>query len=390
MSYPSHYEEYYPRRPQPATSVWPFVVLLGLLILAGGLVAWYWTHRQSQSGLDPNAKPLPVASRERPLLSEEQTNIKIYQDNSPSVVHVTNLAQSSGRFSLNVERVPQGTGSGFVWDTDGHIVTNFHVVKDADAVQVTLADQSTYDADQIWVYPEKDMAVIWIKAPKSKLHPIRLGTSHDLKVGQKTYAIGNPFGLDQTMTTGIVSALGREITESATHQPIRGVIQTSAAINPGNSGGPLFDSDGRLIGMTTAILSPSGAFAGIGFAIPSDEINRVVPQLIGHGKIVRPKLGVQVAEDQLARRLGIEEGALIIYVQPGSPAEQAGLEGTRRDDEGRIRLGDIITAIDGKPVKKGKDLFALLEKSKVGDTVTVTFVRDGERRQVQIKLQARE
>jgi S1-C subfamily serine protease len=390
MSYPSHYEDYSPRRPQPSTSVWPFVVLLGLLLLAGGLVVWYWTHRQAASGQNPDAKSLPVASREHPLLTDEQTNIKIYKDTSPSVVHVTNLAESRGQFSLNVERVPQGTGSGFVWDKDGHIVTNFHVVKDASAVQVTLADQSTYDADQVWVYPEKDIAVIWVRAPRGKLHPIRLGTSHDLKVGQKTYAIGNPFGLDHTMTTGIVSALGREINESATRMPIQGVIQTSAAINPGNSGGPLFDSDGRLIGMTTAIVSPSGAFAGIGFAIPADEINRVVPQLVSHGKIVRPKLGVQVAEDELARQLGVDEGALVIKVQPGSPAERAGLQGTRRDEEGRLHLGDIITAVGDKAVQRGKDLFAALEQYKVSDTVRITFIRDGERRQVNVQLQARE
>jgi S1-C subfamily serine protease len=386
MAFSNQYESYPPHRPQAHTPVWPFLVLLGFLAL-GGLIGWWWTHR-SDSGLDPNAKPLPVVKRETPPLSEEQTSIKIYEENAPSVVHVTNLANSRNWYSLDVRQVPQGTGSGFVWDKEGHIVTNYHVVRDASSVKVTLADQSTYDARDVWGYPEKDIAVIWINAPKKKLHPIRLGSSHDLKVGQQTFAIGNPFGLDQTMTTGIISALNREIHESKNSVPIRGVIQTSAAINPGNSGGPLFDSDGRLIGMTTAILSPSGAFAGIGFAIPSDELNRIVPQLIQHGKVVRPRLGVQIAEDQLAEQVGVEQGALIIKVVPDSPADKAGLRGNRRDDQGQPHLGDIITAIDKKQIKSGQDLFAVLDRYKVGDTVTVTFIRDDQRQQVKVTLAA--
>jgi S1-C subfamily serine protease len=388
MAYSNPFEDNLGQRPRSSsTPLWPFLVLLGLLAV-GGLVGWWWTHQRT-SGLDPEAKPLP-AEPNGPLLSEEQTNVKLYEENGPSVVHVTNLAQSRSGFTLDVQQVPKGTGSGFVWDKDGHIITNYHVVRGADAVQVTLADRSTYNSTQVWAYPEKDIAVIWIRAPKKKLHPIRLGTSHDLKVGQKAYAIGNPFGLDQSMTTGIVSALNREITESETNQPIRGVIQTSAAINPGNSGGPLFRSDGRLIGMTTAILSPSGAFAGIGFAIPSDEINRIVPQLIRHGKVVRPRLGVHVAEDQLAAQLGVEEGALIIKVLPGSPAAKAGLRGTRRDEQGQIHLGDIITAIDQQEIQRSKDLYAVLEQHKVGDTVTVAFVRDGQRKQVSVTLRGAE
>ncbi len=218
---------------------------------------------------------------------------------SPAVVHVTNVAQVRSEFSLDVTRIRKGTGSAFVWDQDGHIVTNYHVVEGADTVRVTLADQSSYEARQVWAYPEKDIAVLWIDAPRSKFHPVQVGASHDLKIGQITYAIGNPFGLDQSMTKGIISALGREI-ESREGNPIHGAIQTSAPINPGNSGGPLLDSAGRLIGMTTAIMSPSGASAGIGFAIPVDTINEITPQLIRHGKVVGPSLGVQVAEDQLA------------------------------------------------------------------------------------------
>jgi S1-C subfamily serine protease len=380
------FDDYGYRRPQTAGFPWT-VLLVVALVIVGAIAGWLWFHRP-ESGLNPDAQPLPVAAR-GPLRSEEQANIALYEKASPSVVHVTNLAQGRSGFSMDVQQVPKGTGSGFVWDDKGHIVTNYHVVKDADAVQVTLADRSTYESKNVWAYPDKDIAVIFIEAPKSKLHPIRMGTSHDLKVGQITYAIGNPFGLDQTMTKGIVSALSREIT-SVTNRPIPGVIQTSAAINPGNSGGPLFDSDGRLIGITTAILSPSGAFAGIGFAIPSDEVNRVVPELIRHGKVVRPQLGVQIAEDQLAEKLGVDEGALIIKVVPGSPAAKAGLRGTSRDASGQIHLGDIIVEVGDKTIAKGKDLFAALENRNVGDKVTITFLQDGQRKQVDVILEAAE
>ncbi len=215
--------------------------------------------------------------------------------------------QPQNWFSTDVQEVPKGIGSGFVWDEDGHIVTNYHVVRGADAAQVTLSDYSSYEAKQIWAFPDQDIAVLWINAPRSKLHPILIGSSQDLKVGQLTYALGYPFALDKTMTTGIVSALGRTI-ESGNGKPIKGIIQTNAAINPGNSGGPLLDSGGRLIGMNAAIMSPSGTFAGIGFAIPADEINRVVPQLIKHGKVIRPSLGVQLATKEVAGPLGVDRG----------------------------------------------------------------------------------
>jgi len=359
-----------------------------LILLVGAACAAWWYWPRGGVGLNPEAQPRPVAARGQ-LAAEETTNISIYENASPAVVHVTNLAEQQSPFSLDLKTIPTGTGSGFVWDDAGHIVTNYHVVEGADAAQVILADHSTYRARQIWAYPDKDMAVLWIDAPKEKLRPILMGTSHDLKVGQVTYAIGNPFGLDQTMTNGIVSALGREI-ESANGRPIHGVIQTSAAINPGNSGGPLLDSSGRLIGMTTAIISPSGAFAGIGFAIPVDEINEIVPQLIRHGKVVRPRLGVQVAEDQLARKVGVDEGTLVIKVMPDSAAARAGIRGTRRDESGQIVLGDVIVAVNGQAVAHGKDLASFLERYKVGDTVTLTIVRAGERSDVRVTLQAAE
>jgi S1-C subfamily serine protease len=312
-------------------------------------------------------------------------NISIYEMASPSVVHVTNLATSGSQFSLNVQRIPKGTGSGFVWDEDGHIVTNYHVVEGADVARVTLPDHSTYNAVNIWAAPEADIAVIQIDVPKGKLHPILIGKSSDLKVGQITYAIGNPFGLDQSLTTGIVSALGREI-ESNSGSPIHGAIQTSAAINPGNSGGPLLDSAGRLIGMNTAIVSPTGSFAGIGFALPVDQINQTVTELIRNGRTARPKLGVQIAVDQLAQQFGVNEGVLILKVIPDTSAAQAGLKGTQLDEFGNKRLGDVIVAVDGEAIKQVKDLYSVLDKHKSGDKVTITILRAGKRQDVQVML----
>jgi S1-C subfamily serine protease len=258
------------------------LVLLVAAVLLGGLVYLLWPVWPA-GGLMPGAQPRAVTARGA-LADDEQATIELFKAVSPSVVHVTNLAVEREPFSANAQMVPRGTGTGFVWDENGFIVTNYHVVDGASAARVILSDHSTYDSTRIWGYPDKDLAVIRIDAPKAKLKPIVVGTSRDLQVGQKTFAIGNPFGLDQTLTTGVVSALGRQI-ESANGRPIQGVIQTSAAINPGNSGGPLLDSAGRLIGVNTAILSPSGAFAGIGFAIPVDEVNRLVPQLISYGKV---------------------------------------------------------------------------------------------------------
>jgi S1-C subfamily serine protease len=380
----TNYERSAPHHPLVACLSIGLILIL-LVPLVGLVVWWFWPS--GGSGLNPQIEPRLVAARGE-LAALEKMNIDIYEHVSPCLVQVTNLAQRGNWFGLDVQQVPEGVGSGFVWDQDGHIVTNYHVVKGADAAQVTLADHSSYEADreQIWVHPDRDIAVIWIKAPKSKLHPIEVGSSHDLKVGQITYALGDPFGLDQTMTTGIVSALGRQI-QSANGRTISGVIQTSAPINPGNSGGPLLDSAGRLIGMNTAIVSPSGAFAGIGFAIPADDINPIVTQLIRHGKVVRPGLGVQLAEDQLAQRLGVDEGVLIIKVLPNSAAADAGLRPTRPDRSGHIKLGDVIVAFDRKPIHSAKDLYAALEHHKVGDTVTLTIERDGERQDVEVTLQ---
>jgi len=254
---------------------------LALFIALMGFLIWrLWPAQPGQ--LDPDAVPRAITPRGE-LANDEKATIQVFKQTAPSVVHITNLGVARDYFSFDVMKIPRGTGSGIVWDQDGHIVTNYHVVKGAQSLKVTLADHSTWEATRVEVDPDRDLAVIWITAPKNKLKPILVGKSEDLQVGQKTLAIGNPFGLDQTLTQGLVSALGREI-EADTGRTIKGVIQTDAAINPGNSGGPLLDSAGRLIGVNTAIVSPSGASAGIGFAIPVDEVNRLVPQLIAHGK----------------------------------------------------------------------------------------------------------
>jgi S1-C subfamily serine protease len=320
-----------------------------------------------------------------PLLADEQATIDLFRRTSPSVVHITTLAAQRDFFSLNVEQVPRGTGTGFVWDRQGHVVTNFHVIQGGSGARVTLADQSSYDARLVGVFPDRDLAVLRIDAPADKLPPIPLGSSRDLQVGQRVYAIGNPFGLDQTLTTGIVSALNREI-ESFNSRTIRGVVQTDAAINPGNSGGPLLDSAGRLVGVNTQIASPSGASAGIGFAIPVDEVNRIVPRLIRDGRVVRPALGVTAAPAGFAQALRLPDGVAIVQLAPGGPAARAGLQPFRRARDGGVQMGDVVTAIDGEPVKTLDDILTLLEQRQPGDKVTLTLWRAGRARQEQVTL----
>ncbi|MBI1995064.1 MAG: trypsin-like peptidase domain-containing protein [Deltaproteobacteria bacterium] len=366
--------------PRLKTIAWSVSALAVLAIL---LVKQSWLGGASLN--DPRAAPRNIAARGE-LSAGEKSTIALFREASPSVVHITAIAVQRDLFTLNLYQIPEGTGSGFIWDNSGNIITNFHVIQNADAAQVTLADQSNWKARRVGVAPDKDLAVLRIDAPANKLRAIPVGTSKDLQVGQSVFAIGNPFGLDQSLTTGVISALGREI-ESVTRRPIQGVIQTDAAINPGNSGGPLLDSAGRLIGVNTAIYSPSGASAGIGFAIPVDTVNRIVPELIRSGKVTRPGMGIQIAEDQIAERLGVT-GVLVVEVVQGSAAAKAGLRPTRREASGRVRLGDVITAIDGKKIESPNELFLILERYKVGDSVNVTLVREGKTVQAKVTLEA--
>jgi S1-C subfamily serine protease len=266
------------------------------------------------------------------------------------------------------------------------VVTNFHVIQNASSAEVTLEDHSSWPARLVGYEADKDIAVLKIDPPAGKLRALAVGASSDLQVGQKVFAIGNPFGLDQTLTTGIISALDRQIA-SVSGRSIRGVIQTDAAINPGNSGGPLLDSAGRLIGVNTAIYG-AGTYTGVGFAVPVDTVNRVVPQLIAHGKVVRPGLGVGLVRQAVARRLGVGNGVLVLEVSPGSGAAEAGLQPTRRDRNGRLVLGDVIVSIDGKAIDSDDDLATVLEDYKAGDRVKVTLLRGGKEHEVTIALKA--
>ncbi|MGH7798864.1 MAG: S1C family serine protease [Candidatus Binatia bacterium] len=365
-------------------SFWTYLTVVAVLAaLAVVFLKDSWVGSAALN--DPRAAPRAVNPRGE-LSGDEKSTIALFRQASPAVVNITAIGVQRDLFTLNLYQIPQGTGSGFVWDTRGNVITNFHVIQNADAAQVTLADQSNWKARVVGVAPDKDLAVLRIDAPANRLQPIPIGTSKDLQVGQSVFAIGNPFGLDQTLTTGVISALNREI-ESVTRRPIQAVIQSDAAINPGNSGGPLLDSAGRLIGVNTAIYSPSGASAGIGFAIPVDTVNRIVPELIRSGKVTRPGLGVQIADEQIAQRLGVS-GVLVVDVARGSAASKAGIQPTRRDAEGRLRLGDIIVAIDGKKVTTPNDLFLLLEKYKIGDAVTVSMLRDGKTVVAKVTLEA--
>ncbi len=330
------------------------------------------------------AQPRAVTPRGA-LAADENANIAIFKNVSPSVVNITTLANQRNLFSLDVFQVPKGTGSGFVWDERGLIVTNFHVIQGASVARVTLSDQSEWTASLVGAFPDRDLAVLRIEAPREKLKAIAIGTSSGLVVGQRVYAIGNPFGLDHTLTVGIISALNREI-QSLNQRTIRGVIQTDAAINPGNSGGPLLDSAGRLIGVNTAIFSPSGASAGLGFAIPVDEVNRIVPLLIRDGKITRPAFGIQAAAPQVHAALRLPRGIAVVGVVARSPADVAGIQPFRRGQKGEIIAGDIIVAMGDKLITKVDEFLDVLERHNAGDTIVVTVLRAGATVELPVRL----
>lgn len=366
----------YNRKPASQFSpslLWAYALLLGVVLF---LVWRFWPERTGGGDVDPQVTERVITPR-GDLADDEKTTIAIYNKARQSVVNIDTVGYRQDWFDVAETR---GSGSGIVWNDKGHIVTNNHVIRGAQVVYVTLADHSRYkvmiDPQRRLYDDSKDLAVIKIDAPADRLKPIQLGRSDKLQVGQKTFAIGNPFGLDHTLTTGVVSAIGRQF------ERIKGVIQTDAAINPGNSGGPLLDSAGLLIGVNTAIISSTSSSAGIGFAIPVDEVNRVVTQLIRHGKVSRPGLGIVPAPDQLTRNQGLQ-GILIMRVNPGSPADRIGLRGITRDETG-YRLGDMIIAIDGKDTLSTRQLFNVLDDYEVGREVELTIVRAGE----QLKLKA--
>lgn len=334
-----------------------------------------------------NAQENPMAdvlAGRSDLNPSEIATIQLFENSAPSVVFITTTDVRRDFWTRNVMEIPSGTGSGFMWDDQGHIITNYHVIQKAHKATVTLSDRSTWEAKLIGQAPDKDLAVLKIEAPKELLIPLSRADSDNLLVGQAVYAIGNPFGLDHTLTTGVISALGREIT-SVSGLPIKDAIQTDAAINPGNSGGPLLDSSGRLIGVNTSIYSPSGAYAGIGFCIPSDVVNWVVPDLIQYGKLMRPDIGVQFANASANQRFGFK-GALVVDVIKGSAAAKVGIRSTLRDRYGNIRWGDIVVGLDGEKVESRNDLLLLLEEYKAGDLVKLTIVRDEQEMELDLVL----
>lgn len=373
-----------------------FIVVFGL----GHLSARWWQEGPAEPSMIPSSETSDrlfdsgasgvayADSDSEPmddLSDSEQRDIRVFRENRPSVVNISTLDLRRDVFSLNVFEIPRGTGSGFVWDEFGHIVTNYHVVKGGDRLRVTLGEKD-WDAKVVGAAPNKDLAVLRIEAPARLLRPLVLGDSTRLMVGQRVLVIGNPFGLDQTLTTGVVSALGREI-NSPGGVPIRDVIQTDAAINPGNSGGPLLDSSGRLIGVNTAIYSPSGASAGIGFAVPAEVVARLVPQLISNGRPLQPGIGIELVADRWARRIGAE-GVVVRGVVPGGPADRAGIQGLRQSRRGDVSLGDIIVAVNGVPIRSIADLVLSFDEIGIGGTADITLLRDRRQRAVKVQLVA--
>ena len=343
----------------------------------------YFTGKDKQE----NAEPRVVQARGN-LAEDEKSTIELFENSRDSVVFITTRQRVMDAWTRNIFSVPSGTGSGFIWDDNGHIITNLHVIKGASEAIVRLADGRDYKASLVGASPAHDIAVLRIGIGFQRPAPVPIGTSHDLKVGQKVFAIGNPFGLDWTLTTGIVSALDRSL-PGGDGRTIDNLIQTDAAINPGNSGGPLLDSAGRLIGINTAIYSPSGASAGIGFSVPVDTVNRVVPQIISRGKYIRPAMGITVdskLNSRLTQHLKLT-GVVILSISPGSAADTAGLRGATITPEGNIIANDIIVAVEDKPIDSVDKLLARVDGYKVGDTIKITVLRKGERIEVPVTLQ---
>lgn len=351
------------------------LVLLSLAAMIIGLV-WQSGPDLLEDLLAPPAEPRLVTPRPD-LPADERSVIETFEAARESVVFITTSSRVTDPWSRRSTEVPRGSGSGFVWDARGHVITNNHVIAGASGALIQLADGGTYRARLVGADPDHDLAVLRIEGGEAP--PLPVGSSEDIQVGQKVLAIGNPFGLDWTLTTGVVSALDREF-PGEDRRTLRGLIQTDAAINPGNSGGPLLDSAGRLIGVNTAIFSPSGGSAGIGFAVPVDVVNRVVPQLIEHGSYSPPKLGIEYDQriNELARRQGLS-GILVLGIEPGSAAERAGLEPAEITADGRLAPGDIVVGVGGTPVATSEDLLVALDQYDPDDEVEIAFLRNGRR-----------
>ncbi len=357
--------------------IFAFAALIAIIIFWPSLIPF-------ADGADAASRPVSPSGD---LDQDEKLMIDLFEKSRDSVVFITTSTQVQDFWSRNTFSVPRGSGSGFLWDEFGHVITNYHVIQNASEATIRLANGKDYSASLVGASPMHDIAVLKINVSHKNSAPLPIGTSHDLKVGQKVYAIGNPFGLDWTFTNGIVSALNRSLTEE-NGASVEHLIQTNAAINPGNSGGPLLDSAGRLIGITTAIYSPNGTNAGIGFAVPVDTVNRVVPQLIRNGKYTHPTLGIEIDEGINERLIDIlgAKGIVILKVNRGSAADMAGLIGIISTRNGNIIPGDIITAIDGKPVETVSKFVALLDDFKVGDEARLTVLRQGKSREVKVVL----
>ena len=373
-----------------------YLVLCAISALLGGLLSTALTTRSVEPRLSAQEAPAPAL---RPAVEDELTpfervNVAVYDRVNRSVVNITTLIVQPDMF-LMLEPPSEGAGSGSVLDQEGHVLTNYHVIEGAKQVKVTLFNGETYDAQLIGADPVYDIAVLRVTAPRELLFPVELGDSSPLRVGQNVYAIGNPFGLERTMTTGIISSLNRSL-PSRSGRTMKSIIQIDAALNRGNSGGPLLDSRGRLIGMNTAIASHTGENTGVGFAIPVNTISRVVPQLVQNGRVIRPDLGI-------TRVLQTEQGLVIATLTPGGPAERAGLRGFRIikhqrrfgpfvNDEIQIDrdYADLIVAIDGQPVKSADDLLSAIERRQPGEETVVTVIREGSQVNVGVVLGAEE
>lgn len=359
---------------------------IGIALLVAVMVAWLGTPSAAEPGARSDSLG-GAANAHRPIpdhaLADERNTISVFREAADSVVFVTN-ARLHRDFRLNVSRIPQGNGSGIIWDRHGHVLTNLHVIQGGNAFSVTFGDGSIHEAEVVGFDPNKDLAVLKIDVPRSELIPIRRGSSEALVVGQKVLAIGNPFGLDHTLTVGVISALGREI-QSLTNTTIEDVIQTDASINPGNSGGPLLDSAGRMVGVNTQIVSRSGQSAGIGFAVPIDTAERIVPQLIKFGRVKRAGLGVSLLDERFAQRWRVE-GVIIQTVGPRSPAEAAGLRSISLDRQGNVRSFDSITGINDEPVRSFNDLYHALDGRQAGDKIKLHYTRDGVDRTTSLEL----